>query len=333
MPQGERRLQVDIAGDEVTGAVKLIHIPEEWQRQQRAADVAVNGLSILRVLTLLGMVIAGAIAAIVSWSRGRFSVRYFLVTSLTTLLAGAALVGNTFPAVTTRFSTAQPFAVQGAVTLVLLALLVCAAAVAAGLVAGMVIPWRQPRASIRSGELVLAGLLWAIAISCLLVFTVQPFGAAAPAWPGTSAAVSVIPLLDPVISNLIAYCLYTLSLLLVFSVTDRHTGAWTLNRGMAFALLFLLGAICYGSTAAGSLTAWAVSALAMGLAVASGYSLLIRHDLAVIPVITAASLVLDLLPLTEPAYPGAHYGDMLAIVVIIGIGWLSFRTLRRGQST
>ena len=37
LPQGEPRIDVEIAGDEVAAVGRFVYVPEEWQRQQRAA--------------------------------------------------------------------------------------------------------------------------------------------------------------------------------------------------------------------------------------------------------------------------------------------------------
>ena len=38
LPQGEPRIDVDLAGDEVASVGRYVHVPEEWERQQRAAS-------------------------------------------------------------------------------------------------------------------------------------------------------------------------------------------------------------------------------------------------------------------------------------------------------
>jgi hypothetical protein len=330
LPQGERRLRVDIAGDEVVGAVKSIHVPEAWERQQRAADVPMNILSVLRALALLGIGVAGSIMGIRAWVRGLFRIRCFLLTVLTlAVIGGASLANEIWPTVSARFSTAQPFAVQGAVNMALSGLLLVTGAVAAGLIAGMVVCWRRSGGGMRAGQLVLAGILWAAALRALASFAALPFGTTAPRWPATAPAASYIPALTMATSTLVAFSMYTLLALLVFGAADRYTSGWTRRRKLAMTLLFLLGAISYGSTLAGTLTAWATSALVMGLATAGGYWLLIRRDLAVIPVVSAASIVFGLIPLGQQPFPGAAAGALLAAAAIAAVGGWSFAALRR----
>src|SRR5262245_33504720 len=58
LPQGEPRVAVEIAGDEVTSVGRFVHTPEDWERRQRAADTRAL---ILRILN--GIVFAGLLAA------------------------------------------------------------------------------------------------------------------------------------------------------------------------------------------------------------------------------------------------------------------------------
>ena len=334
LPSGERRIQVDIAGDEVIGAVKLIHIPEEWQRQHRADNIFVSALSILRRVVIFGLLAAGAIAGIVVWSRGRFSVRYFLLSAGTVLLAGAGLItNNAWPSVAARFSTAQPYAVQAAVILIVMAIVLCMAAVGSGLIMGMALPWRRARINIRSGQLLLAGVLLAVAMRSLSVLSVLPFTPAMPAWPVLAPAISVIPLISQSLAGLASFFTYTIIMLLVFGVADRFTACWTRKRPAAVILLFLIGMLLYSSSAGGTMALWSVSAIVTGSLFALIYWLLLRHDLAVIPVFTATSLLLNLIPAGDQAYPGATAGNVLAMVVIAIFGWLLFRAMRQFQPT
>lgn len=330
LPAGERRIQVDIAGDEVLGAVKLIYIPEDWKRQQRADNVFVSALSILRAVVIFGLLAAGAIAAIVSWSRGRFSVRFFLMSGGAVLLAGAGLiVNNIWPSAPAQFSTAQPFFVQAAVLLIVMTILLCMAAVGSGLIMGMVAHWRRARIEARSGQLILAAVLLGVAMRSLSGMTVVPFHTAMPAWPAVAPAISMFPLFGQLTSAMTAYFTYTLVMLLVFGVADRYTAAWTRGRVKAAMVMFLIGAMIYGSTAGGTFALWSLSALVSGCLFVAGYWLLMRHDLALIPVVTAASILLNLIPVGRQPYPGAAAGKILAIIVIAALGWLLYRAMRR----
>ena len=332
LSSGERRIQVDIAGNEVLGAVKLIHIPEEWQRQQRADSIFVSALSILRRVVIFGLLAAGAIAGIVVWSRGRFSLRYFLLSGVAVLFAGAGLIGNNlWPTISARFSTAQPFFVQAAVILIALAILLGMSAVGSGLITGMVLPWRKERIKIRSGRLLLAAALLAVAMRSLSAFTVLPFQHAMPTWPAVAPAIDMIPLIGQLLAGVTAFITNTVIMLLVFGVADRYTAGWTRKRTAAVILLFLIGSLLYGSSAGGTVALWVLSAVVIGSSFAAGYWLLFRHDLAVIPVFTATSLLLNLIPVGEQPYPGAAMGNVLAMAVIAVLGWLLFRAMRNNQ--
>lgn len=333
LPRGERRIRVDIAGNQVLDAVKLIHMPQDWLRSERAATVSMNALAIGRNVLILCVLIAGAIAAIVAWSRRRFSVHYFLATAGAVLIAGSMLIANNiWPTAGAGFSTAQSFGMQAALLLIISGTLLVAAAIGAGLIMGMVAPWRQARTGIDSGRLLLAGVLLGIAFHSLSVFTVAPFHTALPAWPVITPAVSAIPVLGQLSMSVRVFFTSTIIMLLVFGVVDRYTAGWSRKQERAIFLLLLLGSIVYGSTAGGSFALWCLSAGGTGCLFAGAYWLLVRHDLAVVPVVTATYTLLHLLPMGIAAYPGATSGKILAMAVIAVLGWLLFRVMRQVKS-
>ena len=69
LPQGEPRIEVGLAGDEVASTGRFIYIPEEWQRQNRAADTRNFVLQILVTLVFGGLLVSAAVAGVIAWSR------------------------------------------------------------------------------------------------------------------------------------------------------------------------------------------------------------------------------------------------------------------------
>ena len=215
--------------------------------------------------------------------------------------------------------------------LIVMVILLVMAAVGSGLIMGMVLPWRRARINVRSGQLLLAGVLLAAAMRSLSALSVLPFTAAMPAWPAFAPAISMIPLIGPLLAGLAAFLTNTIIMLLVFGVADRYTVCWTRKRPAAVILLFLIGTLLYSSSAGGTMVLWSVSAIVTGSLFVLIYLLLFRHDLAVIPVFTATSLLLNLVPVGQQPYPGATAGNVLAMVVIAVLGWLLFREMRQFQ--
>src|SRR6185436_6769399 len=94
----ELRLSGRVRGGEITDLRRFVYIPEDWLRAERNAQTIATVVQGAGVLIAVVMVIAGMIAAIVSWSRRQFSVRLFLAVAAAFLGLSAVSLINNFPA-------------------------------------------------------------------------------------------------------------------------------------------------------------------------------------------------------------------------------------------
>src|SRR5438034_1828918 len=65
LPQGEPRISIEIAGDEVVDAVRYVYVPEEWARNERGERNLPAIFAVACTVATIGMVLAGAVVAIV----------------------------------------------------------------------------------------------------------------------------------------------------------------------------------------------------------------------------------------------------------------------------
>ena len=73
LPQGEPRIDVGIAGDEVVAARPYVFVPEEWERKQRAAGTRDLIIRIADVMVFAGLLVGAAVFAVMSWSKRRYA--------------------------------------------------------------------------------------------------------------------------------------------------------------------------------------------------------------------------------------------------------------------
>ena len=59
-----------IAGDEVAGVRRFVFVPEEWERQQRAAETRNLIVRIVIGVVFGGLLVSAAVLGVVAWSRG-----------------------------------------------------------------------------------------------------------------------------------------------------------------------------------------------------------------------------------------------------------------------
>jgi hypothetical protein len=141
LEEGEARIAVNISGDEVSDTYRFVHVPEDWERQERNRSSTARLVRILCMVVTVLIFVAGGVTAIVRWSRGRFAVGVFARFLGLLAILGLVELFNSWPTISVQFSTAQPFTLQAAVTLggALVFVLVTASVVA--LIIGLVHQW------------------------------------------------------------------------------------------------------------------------------------------------------------------------------------------------
>ena len=124
LASGEPRIEVTLAGDEITAVGRYVYIPEDWQRRQRAAATRNRMLSLMGTLTFAALLVGSAVVGIVAWSRGSYAPAMFVAGSLMMIAASVARAANAWPVALASFTTAAPLTLQatGAVALGLVGL-------------------------------------------------------------------------------------------------------------------------------------------------------------------------------------------------------------------
>ena len=236
LPKGEPRIDVDLAGDEVASVARYIYVPEEWEREQRAASTRNIIIQIAISVVFGGLLLAAAIGGMIKWSRGQYAPRLFLAATAMVLVASVIDIANGWPSVLASLSTSAPLPIQliGIIAVGLIGLTILGAMV--GLAIGS-LPHRlaglgtmPDRDALRLG--VAAGLFGAAA------------GAVAawlrtPEWaqfPSVGSLGSVVPILaeaiDPITGFLTRLAVVGATLLMI----DRITCSWTRRRAAGLVL-------------------------------------------------------------------------------------------------
>jgi hypothetical protein len=332
LPRGELRVQVEIAGDEVASVGRLVHVPEEWSRQQRAAQTRAFVAGLLSTLAFGGIALAAAISAIVMWSRRRYAPWLFLAGGGMMFAVSIAGAVNEWPTVLSALSTAQPLKLQlvalvgiGVVGLTLGAVLVGLAlgALPHRLASGAALPQRDALTLGLAGGLVGAALTAAAAWLSTPVWArhshVEPLGTFVPA-----LGVAI----DPISGLLMRMAI----LITVLAVVDRITEGWARRRAFGAVTLLVLGVLAAGAPQHDGLVAWLAPGALLGAGLLIGYIALLRADLTMLPVALATMTAIQtLMRGASQAFDGALMGSVLGASVSAIVGWWWFRLLRRSR--
>jgi hypothetical protein len=325
LPRGELRLSGNIRGDEITNLRRFVFIPEDWLRAERNAQTMATVVQGAGLLIAVVMVIAGMIAAIVSWSRRQFSVRLFLAVSAVFLSLSAVSLINNFPALLASLTTSQPLQLQIAVLIGSSAVGLLVEAAALGLIAGAVPMWSaadrlEPRLALEVGL-----ALGALAASAIVLIAMPGSG---PVWPSYAGAGALVPLLSAATTPVAAVILRITILMLMVATANRVSGGWTRRRVLTGALLVIVGGVLGNSGSPLNLAVWIGSGAIIGALLLAAYVVVLRHHSRVVPF--AAALLTTAATLREGwsgAYPGVLAGALIACVVIWVVASTWFRAL------
>ena len=333
LPQGEPRIDVGIAGDEVVSARPYVFVPEEWERQQRAAGTRDLIIRIADVMVFAGLLGGAAVFAMMSWSRRRYAPMLFVSGAGLMLLMSIVRFANTWPSLLANVPTAAPLqlALLGILGTGAVGLLITASLV--GLALGA-----APHRLTLSGELPRTD-------AARLGIAVGLFGAAAaaiaaavsaPQWaqsPNIEAAGSLVPVLQAALAPAIRVLMATAVMLPTLLTVDHLTTGWRRQRVLGVLLLALVGFAAVGVPATTESVGWLMGMAAIGAALILTYVTVLRFDLSMVPLAVGTMTAAGALArgVGRP-YPGALAGAVVGALAALAIGWWWFSALRKARA-
>jgi hypothetical protein len=321
--EGEARVQVRLAGDEVVDAARSVRVPEGWARERRELE---SRMTIMRggVALLLAVGFgAAAITAVVAWSRGRLAAGVAARVGLPVFVAIALSEANSWPATVAGFSTAQPWGLQAASLAIALLTTALVTAPAVGLVGALAVTWLRDRGGSPAprGAAVALGLLLGGAVSAG-----QAALAAAPPLRSYSGAAARIPFLDEPLRVVMPYFLLTFAVLMVVAAHRRFANRPAAQSAIV-TLLALGSVVIVPATLQASLPLWGLGAL-VASAILFGGLRIAAADPPLVPGIVGTVAVLEALASAwEAPHVGARAGGLLAALMVCGLAWASTRLL------
>jgi hypothetical protein len=330
LPKGEPRIRVELAGDEIASTGRFIHVPEDWERQQRAADTRNLIVRVVFGLVFGGLLLAAAVTGTIAWSRRRYTPRLFLAAASLMLIISVVSFANGWPAVLARLPTAQPLPLQilGVIGVGLVGLTITSALI--GLAIGALPHRLAPAGHISDRDalqLGIAGGLFAAAVSICARWLRTPVWAQTPDVTPLGTFVPFLDVaLDP-IPGLLTQFAVLLSLLAAITVL---TSGWTRRRAPAAAVLLLVGFLGAGTPVGSHVGGWLLAGLLTAAGVLVLYLTLLRADLTIVPIgLGTVTAVATLARGSQRPFSGAFAASTVAAVLVVLVAWWWFRSLRR----
>ena len=325
---GEARVAIELAGDEVVDTRRYVFLPEAWRRadQQRGTALAIAGFASSILLGLL--LVAGAVVAVVRWTRGAFDLRLALAVAGIALAAAGVTTANNWPALMNTLSTAQPLQLQLGIGLTALLIGAGLLATLLGLLAGYsAVPARAQTGADRTPA-VGTGLALGLGVLGALAAAGSVLGGALPPWSSYESASAVAPWLAAAVEPVQGY--FTLALMALLVVTSANTlsASWTRRRAVVAVALVLVGAVLAPGTSPDDVAARAILGLLSGALLLGAYVWVLRDHPALVVLAAAAMTVPGILDRgLDQAYGGALAGSLLGAAVVSCIAWRWFAHL------
>ena len=326
---GEARVAVEIAGDEVVDTRRYVFLPEEWRRadERRRTMLSIADMASGIVMGLL--LAAGAILAVVRWTRGAFNLETALAVAGIDLVIGVAAIGSSWPVLVSDLSTAQPLPLQLGVSIV-------GGLIGAGLIAALLGSLAGHTAVVAAGgsadtpaAAVRAGLAVGLGSCGALALAEAVLGGSVPPWSAYGPASAPVPWLAAAVGPVHEYLVLALTALLVVTSANTLTGHWTRRRVTAGVALVCVGALLAPGTSPGDLLSWAVVGLLGGALLFGAYVWVLRERPALVVPAAAAMTVPGVVDRgLGQAYDGVLIGSLLGVAVVAYIAWCWFAHLR-----
>lgn len=330
--EGQARITIIVSGDRVTAHRRYIYVPEEWERTERQRTEFLRMIQAPFQLMEMLLFIVFGIMSIIAWTRKKFSVSTFLSFFLLLALVSIFSFINSWPAAIATFSTAEPFMNQVLMRLAGLLFPVIGFTFLAIILGHLPLFIRKQEPVSLGPACITAfslGSLFA-GIGVLLDFLSPIFS---PEWPVFSGMNSFIPFLQPGFSDIRGYILFSVLILLLTSTIDFLTKGWTIRRIPGIFLFIIAGYILAINLGSSTIVSFIVAGLIVGLFIFILYFFVFRSHFSLLPLSLAVfSIFSSIKEIIFHAYPSVVPGQIFAIICVIAVGYLWFKSLNRRTS-
>ena len=312
LEEGEGRVMVRIAGNEVTGTASFVHVPEEWEREWQAAG-SKRQLPSLLFIALLGLLALGALVlAIVMWTRRALDVRP--LRALGPLLVGLLLVtgANEWPNAMGVFTTQLSLGNQVVMVVLGIGLGSVFLALGLGLLASLGHTW-LPRGPHRLRAATAIGLALGFAYLGATEALAGMGPSGPPGWPDYAGAATYLPWLSITLGALIQYVTLTSVALVLMGTMERLWGTrWV---WAAIPLTLVIGFALASNPPGSSWFFWIGGSVATAVGIGIFWVLCRRMGWAVFPAAAAVPVLAGLGEIiVQNPFPGSILGATLGIV-------------------
>jgi membrane protease YdiL (CAAX protease family) len=323
LKQGEARIKISLAGDQLSETERSIFIPEQWQRNEKQYQTIVSIIGMICTLLVLLALTLFVFLFIKRWRQFLFSASLFFIVALLLGLKATLQAINIWPLIVATFKTSEPYQYQALRSTGWLLLQIVAQSLyfGAGAALGSA---KLSKLHAPQSLSIFIGVCCGFILSSLksLSFILAP--SIKPLWADYTHAASLIPSIGFALSFFTSYVSTTIIFLLLTRFSDLITDKWH-KRTIAGLMSLILITFCLNGLSVESIGIWFVSSILGGISIAVLYYFVLRHIRSSIPIMTATLSVLSIVQqMAFHAYPGSSMGSIFATLLIVSLAvWWS----------
>lgn len=326
---GQLRIEIDISGDQLTDYKRYVHVPEEWERQEKNNDNIRSVIMLICLACLYLIFCVGCFFAAIGWTHALplgSSFAFFLIAIF--VVQVLELCNGYTNVVATMFNTSQPFQDQFIrIFGTLFFKVFITSAIYALLIAYLLqfkIPTKLPRTIAYAALGLCIGILFAGGDAILQ----KIIPSQKPLWADYSNMVLWNPMLGTIVDTIISFITITLMCLLIFVIIDFVTKHAQQRKFAAAGIFILFGFALSGILFADNIPMFLASGIMVGALFSGAYFLVVYRDPALIPLATAGYLCMNLAQQAlYHALPSTCYSSAIGIIIILVLGWWWFKKL------
>ena len=310
---GQARINITIAGDEVVDIVRMIHVPEEWERNEHNKQNTLGIIAISFFLILMFFILFAMRLAFKRERRFNFSKPLFLTLfSIAVILLSIEII-NTWPSIVGAFNTSTPLINQLFQSITGLALNMIVKAILYAIIITYIIKQKKthqlPMHWITIGMGISVGLFFA----GIFAWANTVATANMPLWPRYESLGCSIPLLNSLINAITHYTQLTMAFSLLCILITTATQQWQKHRLLFTIFAGLCGISMFELPSIDALSTWIIVGTTIGWLLLTSYQCIIRYDYSLIPLATGSFIILQIIQQALfNAYPGAIIASIIS---------------------
>ncbi|MGE0206373.1 MAG: CPBP family intramembrane glutamic endopeptidase, partial [Candidatus Babeliales bacterium] len=319
LKQGEARITIKIADNEVTDYNRFVFVPEQWTRSYQQHKAILDIITMICSLALLLFLTIGAVQGILMWAHHQFAVQFFVIFFI--LFFGKSIIQiiNFWPTFAATFKTSEPYWHQALSLVSGLLMRIFFKAGAYGLIAGFTAQATfNYHAALKTKNRILLGTcLGVFFIGCISFFNVMS-PSLKPLWAEYIHMPAFMPSVSIALTMLTTFIYEALLLYMIFWILDTLTQGWKKHILVTLFISIVTGLAYYGTPGVEHISSWLGFGCAVGLLFCALYGIGIRFSNSIIPLIACTKIVVESIQqgVFHP-YHGTLLGYFIGTVTII----------------